>query len=253
MTQQFTEAPLTTTMKIGGGKDDPWVVIRSRDAAHLQSQLMELGDGSVATTLGEVTSVFGAHYRTGKALDAKPMDPQPTNGSNAPLPQAPPAPPAPPAAPPAPPAAPAAPPVAPPAQPMQQMPPMQQNQGEGWPPGAHQQPGEWPPAQAQAPQPPMQQMQQPPMPPAPPAPAAAPSAFAAPPTPPNAPIVLGRPARFQQGSGSRGPWSAFFDPRSPEELAGIPIDPKTNRRQSTDDENHPGLAAGTHEFTRFLH
>lgn len=242
MTQQFTEAPLTTTLKIGGGKDDPWVVIRSRDAAHLQAQLMELGDGSVATTLGEVTHVFGAHYRVGKALDAKPMDPQPTNGSNDPLP---PAPQAPPAAPPAPVQQSPQPPAqqAPPMQPQQ--PPMPPQGGEGWPPGAHQQPSEWPPpAQPQqAPQPPMQQA---------PPPAAAPSAFAAPPQIPNAPIVLGRPARFQQGSNSRGPWTAFFDPRSPEELASVPIDPQTNRRVQTDDENDPRLASGQAEFCRWL-
>lgn len=239
MTEQHAEAPLTTTLKVGGEKDAPWVVIRSRDAAHLQSQLMELGDGSVATTLGEVTAVFAAHYRVGKTLDAKPMDPQPTNGSNAPLPpaqqpapQAPPAPPAPPA-------------QMPPAQaPAPQAPPQQQpQQGEGWPPGAHQQPGEWPPApQQQAPQ----------APPAPPAPAPQPTALAAPPAVPNAPIVLGRPARFMSGSNGRGPWSAFFDPRSPEELASIPIDPQTNRRVQTDDENDPRLAAGQAEFTRWL-
>lgn len=242
MTQEFSEAPLTTTMKAGVEKDAPWVVIRSRDAAHLQRQLQELGDGSVATTLGEVTQVFGAHYRMGKALDAKPMDPQPTNGSNTPPPPAP-------AAPSAAPSAPPAPTQQQPAPQQSQQPPMPPQQGEGWPPGAQQHPNDWPPApqQQQAPQPPMQQAQAP-VPP----PAQQPSAFAAPPQIPNAPIVLGRPARFQQGTNSRGPWTAFFDPRSPEELASVPIDPQTNRRVQTDDENDPRLAAGQAEFCRWL-
>lgn len=239
------EAALTTTIKIGGGKDDPWIVIRSRDAAHLQSQLMELGDGSAAGTLGQVTATVAAHYRVGKTLDAAPLSPQPANGSNAPQPPAQSAPPAGPPAPAQHPPAPAAhqPPPAPPqAPPAQQQPPQapQQPPAEpvGWPPSSH--PG----------------LQPPPMPAQQPAPVQAPSGLAPAPTMPNAPMVMTAngpvPARFQSGSGPKGQWQAFFDPRPSHELAGIPIDPQTNRRQQTDDPNHPGIAGGTHEFVMWL-
>lgn len=238
------EAALTTTIKIGGGKDDPWIVLRSRDAAHLQAQLMELGDGSAATTLGQVTATVASHYRVGKDLDAAPLKPQPTNGSNDPQPPAqqaaPPQQQAPAQQPPAPAQQPPAPQMQQP--PAQQMPapqqaPQQMQQGQpgqqGWPQQAHENP--W-----QAQQQPVQQ----------------PSSLAPAPTMPNAPMVMladgPRPARFQSGSGSKGAWKAFFDPRQQHELAGIPIDPQTNRRQSTDDPNHPGLAAGTHEFCMWL-
>lgn len=242
------EAALTTTIKFGGGKDDPWIVLRSRDAAHLQSQLLELGDGSAATTLGQVTEVVAAHYRIGKNLDAKPLSPQPSSAPAAPAPTPAQQPPAQAQAPQQ--QAPQQPPVQQdqaPQQGFQQQPPMQQ------PPA--QLPQQWgneqiPQQGFQQPQAPMQQNNFQPQGQAPQA--QAPSAFAATPPVPNAPMILGQPARFQQGSSNGRPWTAFFDPRPSSELAKIPVDPATNKRPQTDDPNHPGLQGGTHEFVLWM-
>lgn len=72
-------------------------------------------------------------------------------------------------------------------------------------------------------------------------PAAAPAAGAA-----GAPFIpaLNAPATFRSGVGKKGPWSAYFDPRPKAVLDQI--------TESTDDVNHPGIAMGTHKFTKFL-
>lgn len=80
---------------------------------------------------------------------------------------------------------------------------------------------------------------------------AAPAAYAAPAPAPaagaaGAPFIpaLGQPATFRSGVGKKGPWSAYFDPRPKAVLDAI--------TESTDDVNHPGIAMGTHKFTKFL-
>lgn len=56
--------------------------------------------------------------------------------------------------------------------------------------------------------------------------------------------ALNAPATFRSGTGKRGPWSAYFDPRPKAVLDQI--------NESTDDVNHPGIAMETHKFTKFL-
>lgn len=63
--------------------------------------------------------------------------------------------------------------------------------------------------------------------------------------------AFGMAATFRSGQGSRGPWSAYFDPRPKNVTDSIPAD-HTGKAPSTDDVNHPGLAAGTHKFAKFL-
>lgn len=63
--------------------------------------------------------------------------------------------------------------------------------------------------------------------------------------------AFGMAATFRSGQGARGPWSAYFDPRPKALTDGIPAD-HTGKAPSTDDVNHPGLAAGTHKFAKFL-
>jgi hypothetical protein len=69
-------------------------------------------------------------------------------------------------------------------------------------------------------------------------------AYAAPAAPaaaaPGVPLVLGQPAKWID----KGNWKAWADPR-PAQMTG-------NDKLKTDDENHPGLAAGTHKFWRFV-
>jgi hypothetical protein len=76
-----------------------------------------------------------------------------------------------------------------------------------------------------------------------PAPAAAPAyqaPAAAPAAAPGVPLVLGQPAKWID----KGSWKAWADPR-PANMTG-------NDKLKTDDENHSGLAAGTHKFWRFV-
>lgn len=63
--------------------------------------------------------------------------------------------------------------------------------------------------------------------------------------------AFGMAATFRSGQGARGPWSAYFDPRPKNVTDSIPAD-HTGKAPSTDDVNHPGLAAGTHKFAKFL-
>lgn len=63
--------------------------------------------------------------------------------------------------------------------------------------------------------------------------------------------AFGMAATFRSGQGARGPWSAYFDPRPKQVTDMIPVD-HTGKVPSTDDVNHPGLAAGTHKFSKFL-
>jgi hypothetical protein len=81
-----------------------------------------------------------------------------------------------------------------------------------------------------------------------PAPAAAPAAGAA-----GAPFIpaFQQAATFRSGQGAKGPWSAYLDPRPKQVTDAIPVD-HTGKTPSTDDVNHPGLAAGTHKFAKFL-
>ena len=80
------------------------------------------------------------------------------------------------------------------------------------------------------------------------APAAQPAAASA-----GAPFIpaFGMAATFRSGQGAKGPWSAYFDPRPKQVTDMIPVD-HTGKVPSTDDVNHPGLAAGTHKFSKFL-
>lgn len=72
------------------------------------------------------------------------------------------------------------------------------------------------------------------------APAYTPPAPAAPAAPAGVPLILGQPAKWID----KGSWKAWADPRSQAETG--------NDKLKTDDENHPGLAAGTHKFWRFV-
>lgn len=91
------------------------------------------------------------------------------------------------------------------------------------------------------------------------APAAAPAYAPAPAAAPNpaasagAPFIpaFGQAAVFRSGQSARGPWSAYFDPRPKQVTDAIPAD-HTGKVPSTDDVNHPGLAAGTHKFSKFI-
>jgi hypothetical protein len=67
-----------------------------------------------------------------------------------------------------------------------------------------------------------------------PAPAAAPAA------PAGVPMILGIPAKWID----KGTWKAWADPRGQHETG--------NDKLKTDDPNHPGLAAGTHKFWKFV-
>jgi hypothetical protein len=63
---------------------------------------------------------------------------------------------------------------------------------------------------------------------------------AAPAAPAGVPLILGIPAKWID----KGTWKAWADPRSQAETG--------NDKLKTDNENHPGLAAGTHKFWRFV-
>lgn len=82
-----------------------------------------------------------------------------------------------------------------------------------------------------------------------PAPQAAPPAAAS----AGAPFIpaFGMAATFRSGQGARGPWSAYFDPRPKQVTDALPVD-HTGKVPSTDDVNHPGLAGGTHKFSKFI-
>ena len=73
-----------------------------------------------------------------------------------------------------------------------------------------------------------------------PNPGYAPTPPAAPAAPAGVPLVLGQPAKWID----KGSWKAWADPRG-QQFTGID-------KLKTDDENHPGLAAGTHKFWRFV-
>lgn len=79
------------------------------------------------------------------------------------------------------------------------------------------------------------------------APAANPAASA------GAPFIpaFGQAATFRSGQSARGAWSAYMDPRPKQITDALPVD-HTGKVPSTDNENHPGLAAGTHKFTKFI-
>lgn len=81
-----------------------------------------------------------------------------------------------------------------------------------------------------------------------PAPAAAPAAGSA-----GAPFIpaFGMAATFRSGQSARGAWSAYMDPR-PKQVTDALQPDHTGKVPSTDNENHPGLAAGTHKFTKFI-
>ena len=66
---------------------------------------------------------------------------------------------------------------------------------------------------------------------------AAPAATSA---PAGVPLVLGIPAKWID----KGNWKAWADPRGQNETGPDKL--------KTDDENHPGLAAGSHKFWRFV-
>lgn len=80
------------------------------------------------------------------------------------------------------------------------------------------------------------------------APAPAPAAQSA-----GAPFIpaFGQAATFRSGQSARGAWSAYMDPRPKQVTDTLPVD-HTGKVPSTDNENHPGLAAGTHKFTKFI-
>lgn len=81
-----------------------------------------------------------------------------------------------------------------------------------------------------------------------PAPQAAPTAGSA-----GAPFIpaFNANATFRSGQGARGPWSAYLDPRPKQVTDNLPKG-TDGKVASTDDPNHPGLAAGTHKFAKFL-
>lgn len=72
------------------------------------------------------------------------------------------------------------------------------------------------------------------------APAYTPPAPAAAAAPAGVPLVTGIPAKWID----KGSWKAWADPRPQHETGP--------EKLKTDDENHPGLAGGTHKFWRFV-
>lgn len=75
------EAPLTTTVKASDDRDAPWLVIRSRDAAHLESQCMELENGGALVAIGRLARALNVKTALGFQLSAKPVDPQPQSAT----------------------------------------------------------------------------------------------------------------------------------------------------------------------------
>lgn len=73
-----------------------------------------------------------------------------------------------------------------------------------------------------------------------PAVAYSPAPPVAPAAPAGVPLVCGIPAKWID----KGTWKAWADPRGQHETG--------NDKLKTDDENHPGLAGGTHKFWRFV-
>jgi hypothetical protein len=69
---------------------------------------------------------------------------------------------------------------------------------------------------------------------------AAPAAPAAAAAPAGVPLVLGIPAKWID----KGNWKAWADPRGQAETGP--------EKLKTDDPNHPGLAAGSHKFWKFV-
>lgn len=75
------EAPLTTTIKASDDRDAPWIVVRSRDAAHLESQLLELENGGAMVAIGRLARAFQVKAALGFSLGAKPENPQPESAT----------------------------------------------------------------------------------------------------------------------------------------------------------------------------
>ena len=73
-----------------------------------------------------------------------------------------------------------------------------------------------------------------------PTPAYAPAPPAASAAPAGVPLVCGIPAKWID----KGNWKAWADPRPQHETGP--------EKLKTDDENHPGLAGGSHKFWRFV-
>ena len=67
------EAPLTTTIKLPGA-NAPWIVLRSENSVHLDSQLNELMQNGVGATLGRAADMIEAQFNTGKGLEARPVN-----------------------------------------------------------------------------------------------------------------------------------------------------------------------------------
>lgn len=63
--------------------------------------------------------------------------------------------------------------------------------------------------------------------------------------------AFGMAATFRSGQNAKGAWSAYFDPRPKQVTDMIPAD-HTGKVPSTDNVDHPGLAAGTHKFAKFI-
>lgn len=66
-------APLTTTIKLPGA-NAPWIVIRSENSAHLDSQLNELMSNGVGATIGRAADMIEAQFNTGKGLGARTVE-----------------------------------------------------------------------------------------------------------------------------------------------------------------------------------
>jgi len=81
LAETLIESPLVTTIKASDDRDSPWVVIRSKDAQQLQSQLQELENGTVFADIGRVAAVFQTQARLGAQLGAKGVDPHQATGA----------------------------------------------------------------------------------------------------------------------------------------------------------------------------
>lgn len=249
MTEQHIEAALTTTIK-GEGHNDPEIVIRSNNGAHLEAQLQELESGGALVTLGRVMANLRGKINIGKGLEARPQDPQQNNGAfdqaafpTAPAPAVVPDPsPAPAVTQPTPGWTQTPPASGAPAPQPQAAAPATAPAADPWAPAApsdHQAWGTGPADPWATPGNPAAQQ------PAAAAPAGPPAGFPGAPAPtPGAPVVLGQPARMVNGSNARGPWHAWADPR--------PQGVTEQLSQETDDPNHPGLAAGTHRYWAWI-
>lgn len=78
---QYTEAPLTATLKSGKDYDAAWLVVRADNPIEMQSMLDALTTNGFGAVLGKADQAFKAEFNAGSGLGATPVaapqNPQP--------------------------------------------------------------------------------------------------------------------------------------------------------------------------------